>query len=453
MNFYQTEQRLFSGRRQKLFKMVSENDVLVLFNGSEKNRNYDVNHSYRANSNFYYMTGFEESDSALLCFYKDGKMQSRLYVPPKDRNKEQWEGKRLGVKAGQKYFTDLELRSYECLFDDLIEAFTEPRGLGNLYTNAYSWMGSYDKDYQREKIIEHVIERLQYNPRYRKNPFRGVLNISHDIYQMRLIKDQFDLKMMQKAADISVEAHKDFMRALAPGKYEYEVQAVLEKKFKELGANGVAYGSIIASGSNATILHYHANNAKMKKGDLMLIDAGCEYANYASDITRTIPVSGQYTAEQKAIADIVAEAHQESITKLKSLKRYEDIYPISAKVIVEGLKRLKILKGNTQELIKKQLHKRYYPHSLGHWLGMDVHDPCPYVDSNNKSMPLKKGMVMTIEPGIYFLPDDKTVDKKWRGIGVRIEDDILLNSSKKGYKNLTGALPAYPKDIEEFLKQ
>jgi Xaa-Pro aminopeptidase len=247
-----------------------------------------------------------------------------------------------------------------------------------------------------------------------------------------------------------VAAHLELLKRIRPGLKEYQVQAIIEYEFKMRGSEAPAYNSICAAGKNATCLHYEPQHAKLKAGELVLVDAGCEYRHYSSDITRTYPVDGKFTPAQKNIMAIVAEAHQEAIAQARSGKYFKDFHDAASSAIAEGLRSLKFLKGSQKEVMQSGTYKKYFPHGTGHWLGLDVHDPAPSLDSKSKSMKLKPGMIFTVEPGIYISTQDKSVPEEYRGIGVRIEDDVLVTRSKP--EILTDGLPRYTAEIEKFMK-
>jgi len=302
---------------------------------------------------------------------------------------------------------------------------------------------------EHEVFLQRTLE--DFRPALRKNrlPVRAVEDLEIRTRELRTVKDRHEIDLMRKSSRINVAAHLRVMEAIKPGMHEFELQAVCEAEFYRHGCVAPAYPSICASGANATILHYNDNNRRMKENELFLIDAGCEYKFFASDITRTIPVSGKYTKHQRIIMDLVAEAHQETLNLVKPGVPYTKMHETSTNVLIEGLRKLKLLKGSRSEILETGAHRRYYPHGTGHWLGMDVHDPCPYTDSKGRSLKLAPGHVFTIEPGLYFMADDKTVPAEWRGIGVRIEDDVLVTRS--GSEVLTKGLPRYAVEIERYM--
>jgi Xaa-Pro aminopeptidase len=276
------------------------------------------------------------------------------------------------------------------------------------------------------------------------------LVLDHLLHEMRLLKSAGEIRVMRESGQIAVRAHKRAMQVCKPGMYEYELEAEYLHEFARSGCREAAYNSIVASGGNACILHYNENNEQMKKGDLVLIDAGCEYEYYASDITRTFPVSGKFSKEQKAIYELVLKAQLEAIKVVKPGNHWDDPHKVTVQVITEGLVELGLLKGKVSSLIKKGGYRDFYMHRAGHWIGMDVHDVGDY-KIEGKWRLLEPGMVMTVEPGIYIAPDNKKVDRKWRGIGVRIEDDVAVTAD--GHEVLTDGLPKTIEDIEAFMAE
>ncbi len=297
--------------------------------------------------------------------------------------------------------------------------------------------------------FKHDTAQIQTLKKYSKAIYK-YKNLAKIIERMRLVKSSAEIKLIKKAIKITTEAHKRAMKFKKQGKYEYELQAEIEHSFKSKGAYSDAYTSIVASGNNANTLHYIENNKKLKKDELILIDAGCEYDYYASDVTRTIPVSKKFTKVQKKVYNMVLDTQEKVLKAIRPGVKRTKLQNIAAKNITRSLVKLGILKGSIKKLMKNEEYKKYYPHGIGHWMGIDVHDQCPYKDKNNKEIKLDEGMVITIEPGIYLDAYDKKVPKKYRGIGIRIEDDILV--TRCSYKNLSSKIPKSIKDIEKLSK-
>jgi Xaa-Pro aminopeptidase len=436
-------------RDEVLSNFEPDRDLLVLFTGPELVRSFDGYYPFRPDSSVLYLTGFAEPQFACLLWrQRSGKATTthfEIFVMPRDPVMEQWNGYRYGVDRAQKLLgatAAFENSHFETRLNQCLQSIT-PKGCApRIFTNAGIF----------HEIADRLARAVQaYSPPHRsgKLPVAAVGDLRPYVNAQRLIKDKGELDLMHKAGAISVLGHRKIMESLKPGMFEFQAQAVCESEFLSHGARSVAYGSICAGGANATILHYHNNDQRLKAGDLFLVDAGCELDFYASDITRTMPVSGRFTQEQKAIMDVVWDAHEAVIEMVRPGIPYANLHAKAEEVLVEGLLKLKIMKGKKADIIKALSHKKYYPHGTGHWLGLDTHDSCPYLDSQGQSLALKPGMVFTVEPGLYFLPDDKTVDAKWRGIGVRIEDDVAVTA--KGCELLTQNLPGSADEIEKFM--
>ncbi|OGI19474.1 MAG: hypothetical protein A3B68_04070 [Candidatus Melainabacteria bacterium RIFCSPHIGHO2_02_FULL_34_12] len=425
-------------RRKKVLSELPENSILILLNKPASIRSNDVEYRFKPDSDFYYLTGFDEPNSACLLIKERHKSFYVLFVEPKDREKEIWTGKQIGINGAKSIFKADLAFEYSKFFEKLEDFIS-----GKEYI--YYSLGKYpDHD---QKILKLINDIRKSNRSGARSP-KGVNEPFEILSCLRLIKDELEIDCMKKAADISKDAHILAMSYAKPGMYEYELEAILEYKFKKSGSLGPAYSSIVGAGKNATILHYINNSEKIKKNDLILIDAGCEYKYYASDLTRTFPANKKFTAPQKALYEIVLESQIKSIELMKPGKRFIDSYNKAVEILVEGLKDLKLLKGSIQEIIAKKKYRKYFMHKLSHWLGLDVHDAGPYLDKNDKSIKLVSGMVMTVEPGIYISSELDDVPEKFKGIGIRIEDDILI--TKSGNKVLTEGTPKQVDEIEAF---
>ena len=338
-----------------------------------------------------------------------------------------WNGKRLGVKKAKRRFDLDNVYESDDLKSKLKEFLVDKK---NIYCDLDS------EDSRVKKSIKYA------------NGIKNHKDISSIVQKLRLKKSKAEIVLIQKAIDITKEAHHQAIKEKKEGKKEYELQAEIEYIFKKRGAYSDAYTSIVAGGDNANILHYIKNDEKLNSGDLILIDAGCEYEYYASDITRVIPVSGKFTQAQKDMYGLVLSTQLKIIKMIKPGIKRTDLQKRAEELLTKGMIKLGILKGDHKKLIKKAKHKRYYPHGIGHWLGIDVHDQAPYFYENKDEIPLSKGMILTIEPGIYIKEDDKRVPKKYRGIGIRIEDDILV--TKNGHKNMSKDIIKSIKGIEKL---
>jgi len=415
----------YTKRRDKLASKLAKNSVAVLFSANYKTRSNDTEYPFRQNSNYYYLSGFLEDKSCLVFIKGIKKVQTILFVHKKDKTQELWNGERLGVSAAKKRFSVDAVYEYQEFATKLKEYIS---GKKTLYYD-------FDLDYSKVKILKRhskVIHSFE--------------NISTYIQKMRLIKSKAEIALIKKAISITKDAHHKAMSKASFLNYEYELQAEIEYEFKKNGAYSDAYTSIVACANAANTLHYIDNNKKLLQGKLILIDAGCEYKYYASDITRTIPVSGIYTKPQKELYNMVLGVELEIIKMIKPGVKRSSLQAKAAKLLSKGMIELGILKGSLKEAIKQELYKKYYPHGIGHWMGIDVHDESPYKYENGKEIPLKKGMVLTIEPGIYIDENDKDVPQKFRGIGIRIEDDILI--TKKSCKNLSSKIAKSVAEVE-----
>ena len=356
-----------------------------------------------------------------------------IFCRDRDPLREQWDGFRTGQEgAVQQYGADnaYSINSLDQMMPDLLA------GVKNIYFSMSAPCGVDIK-------ISHWMEDIRKNTRAGAEPPNNLLSLDSILHEMRLIKEDHEMNLMKKAADITTEAHIRAMQAVTPGMYEYQLEAEYLYAFNKNGARSPAYNSIVGGGNNSCILHYVENNDELKDGDLVLVDAGCEYQYYASDVTRTFPVNGKFSPEQKEIYSIVLEAHRQSMEQAKPGNKWNLMHEKSVEVIVEGLLDLGLLKGTKEQVIEKGDYSKFYMHRIGHWLGMDVHDVGGYKQDGDWRE-LEKGMVMTVEPGIYILDSLEDIDDKWKGIGVRIEDDIVITDS--GFEVLT---PNVPRTIEE----
>ena len=417
----------YKQRRDKLFSKLKQNSLSIVFSAEYKVRSNDTEFPYRQNSNFYYLSGFEEDKSCLVFFKKGKKTQTLLFVAKKDKMQELWSGKRLGVQKAKKQF----------LVDEVYE-------YSELNTHLKKYMEHVDEIYYDFALDYSKIKLLK---RYAKN-VSSFQNIALLIQKSRLIKSDGEIALIKKAIEITTQAHHRAIYKAKELEYEYELQAEIEYVFKKNGAYSDAYTSIVASGDNANTLHYIKNDKKLQKKALILIDAGCEYNYYASDITRSIPKSGKFTSAQKELYEMVLAVELKIISMVQPGIKRSKLQKKAVKLLTQGMIDLKILKTSLKKAIKKELYKKYYPHGIGHWMGLDVHDEAPYKTKKGKEIPLQAGMVLTIEPGIYLPKDDKKIPKKYRGIGIRIEDDILV--TQKGYENLSASIAKSVQEIESL---
>lgn len=401
-------------------------------------RNNDTEYEFRQNSDFYYLTGFDEPDAVLVLARNHPEHQAVLFLRERDRAMEIWNGRRLGVERAvdvlgvDAAFPIDEL--HERLPDYLLRAAT-------LYVD----LGA---DHATDRLVRAALDETRQLARRRGAVPDTITSVSSTLHAMRAIKSPAEVVTMRRSATIASRAHLAAMRATRPGLREYEIEAVIEYEFLRGGAQRPAYETIVASGDNATILHYRENRDHLADGELLLVDAGCEYDYYASDLTRTWPINGRFTAEQRAIYEIVLTAHGAASAAVKPGAPQRAFHRAAVRVITEGLIDLGLLDGSLDENLEREAYRDYYMHGTGHWLGMDVHDVGRYRDAGGEPVHLQPGMVTTVEPGIY-VQRDATCNERFRGIGVRLEDDFVVTES--GNENLTGAVPIAIDEIEAIV--
>ena len=417
---------------------MEPNSIAILSSASFILRNGDSEYPFRQNSDFYYLTGLREAQSVLVLIPGREQGQCLLFCQEKDPHRELWTGKLLGPEAAI-----AELGVDDAFpVDDIDEILP---GLIEGRERVYYAMG---EDEQFDHQVMEWVKVVRRKARSGAQSPGEFLVLDHLLHEMRLIKSRAEQKLMRESGQIAVQAHKRAMQVCKPGMFEYQLEAEFLHEFARNGCEGPAYNSIVAGGSNACILHYTENRDQLKGGDLVLIDAGCEYQYYASDITRTFPVNGRFSPEQKAIYELVLRAQLEAVDAIRPGSHWDEPHNITVQVLTEGLVELGLLEGKVSTLVENGAYRDFYMHRAGHWLGMDVHDVGDYKIAGQWRL-MEEGMVMTVEPGLYIAPDNMQVDKKWRGIGVRIEDDVAVN--KDGYEVLTEGLPKTVQDIESFM--
>jgi Xaa-Pro aminopeptidase len=428
----------YAARRKDLMSMMADNSIAVVAAAPEQVRSKDTLYPYKQSTNFSYLCGFSEPCAVMLLIPNRQQGECLLFCRDKDPLRETWDGLRLGpVKAKEVLAIDDAFPIDD--IDDILPGLLE--GKRHIYYSA-------GKDKAFDKQLIQWVDEVTLDKESDSEPCCEQVDLDHLLAELRLIKSAAEIKLMRKAADISAEAHCRAMRFCKPGHYEYQLQAEIEHQFMMSGATGPAYTSIVGGGKNACILHYIENQSALKSGDLVLIDAGCEYQNYAADITRTFPVNGKFSIPQAAIYDIVLAAQVAAINTIAPGVTYDQANKATIAVITQGLVDLGILKGDVDQLIEAGAYRDFYMHSVSHWLGMDVHDVGDY-KINNQWRVYEAGMLLTIEPGIYISADNQNVDKKWRGIAVRIEDDILV--TKVGREVLTDGVPKQRDQIESLM--
>ncbi|MDB2611276.1 aminopeptidase P N-terminal domain-containing protein [Gammaproteobacteria bacterium] len=426
----------YTERRNKLGSMLPKNSAVVIAGASTQYRNADSSHAFRQDSNFWYLSGFNEAESTLvLLINENNDVQSIAFVPEKDQLKEIWDGYRAGPEGAMKdHGFDLAFNNTEIdqRLPDLLAGRNQvfyPVGKSQrLDADIIEWIKSAKSKDRHSSAID-------------------IADASSKVGNQRLIKDEDEIKIMKKACQISAEAHVEAMKFVKPGMTEQDMEAFYQYEFSKRGGRFSAYTPIVAGGENACVLHYVENSKALQDGELLLVDAGCEFELYASDITRTYPINGKFTAPQLAIYEVVLEAQLKSIEAISTNNNVMDAQIISEKVITQGLIDLGILQGSMEELHAAGAFKDFYMHKIGHWLGIDVHDAGDYME-DGEYMKFKPGMVTTVEPGIY-ISSSSDVEDKWKGIGIRIEDDILVTAD--GNENLTAFVPSNPKEIEALM--
>jgi Xaa-Pro aminopeptidase len=405
---------------------VAPSAVAVLPSAPVFVRNNDVEHEYRQDSDFFYLTGFDEPESVVVLDAKERK--TTLFVRPRDRDREVWDGPRAGVDGAREQYGADEAFHIGDLGEKLPDLLQNRRRV--------HYRIGFDRRFD-ERFLG-ALDRVRARSRTGVFAPTEIVDPGAILHEMRLRKSPVEVETMRAAARITREAHEGAMARARPGMREYEIEALLIDTFRRHGSERPAYGSIVGSGPNACVLHYRKNDRRIEPGDLLLIDAGCEYGYYASDVTRTFPVGRAFSPEQQAIYELVLEAQLDAIAASRVGTTLDAIHARSVEVVTRGLVRLGLLTGSAEQAIETGQYKRFFMHRTSHWLGMDVHDVGAYF-VDGKPRGLEPGMVLTVEPGIYIAPDEATVPAPWRGIGVRIEDDVLVTGSDP--EVLTSGIP------------
>ena len=429
----------FSSRRKRLSELVLDDSVILLSSSNIKSRNSDSDYPFRQDSNFYYLSGFNEPESIIVIRPSAKKRKYVIFCRDRDPLREQWDGFRSGQDGAKEVHGADEAYSISLMADEIMPELLE--GSRNIY---YSMSSPNGVNLRLNQWLDHIRTNKRQGSEVAENL---LLSLDSLLDELRLIKNEDELLLMKRAGEITCEAHIRAITNVCPGMYEYQLESEYLHAFMQGGAKFPAYNSIVGGGNNSCILHYNENSSELKDGDLVLVDAGCEYEHYASDVTRTFPVGKKFSEEQKKIYEVVLEAHQQACAEIKPGNPWIKAQEVSVKVITEGLIDLGLLKGKAEELIKKEGYTKFYMHRIGHWLGMDVHDVGNY-KRNGKWRDLEPGMVLTIEPGIYILDSLEDVEDKWLGIGVRIEDDLLV--TENGHEVITANAPRDIKDIESL---
>lgn len=429
---------IFRNRRKKLSDKIN-GKALIVFAHPEHIRNNDVHYQYRQDSNLYYLTGFEEPESILL-FRAGMQPETVMFVRKKNPERETWDGFRFGPELTESEFgidKAYPIEDFEKVAADLL------KGIDHVYYRFF-------KNPAADEKIRNVLEKLSKNQGRTGYGLVTVSDADELLGEMRVFKSEDELESVRKACQISAEVHEKIMKSTKPGMCERELHALFIYEIMKKGCDREGYGGIFASGSNATTLHYVFNDQYLKSGDLMLVDAGGEYNYFTGDITRTFPVNGCFTDEQAEVYEGVLKIQKHIIEFVKPGVRFQELHELGNSLLTDLMLDLGLLSGRKDDILKASEQKKYYPHGIGHYLGMDVHDAGMYYQKDIKEpRPLEPGMLFTVEPGIYIPVDDQNAPKEYRGIGIRIEDNILVTTN--GYENLTKSAPKEISDIERIM--
>ena len=436
----------FSNHRHAFLQGMSDNSIAVIPSAKLQVRNRDAEFPFRQSSDFFYLTGFTEDNACLVLIKKLNEntnkveQQAILFCQPKVKEMEIWTGYRLGQEAA----------IAKLAMDQAFAIEELDQQLPILMSDCEQVYGLWGSDKEWDQTLIGAIENVKLKARTGVSAPTAMIAIEPLLHELRLIKSDAEITLMKTAAELSAQAHINAMEAVTPGMFEYQLEGLMRNHCAQNGSRFDAYTSIVGSGHNACILHYNDNNQKINNGDLVLIDAGCEINHYASDITRTFPANGKFSDEQKALYQLVLDSQLAAIAEVKPGNTFNHPHEAALKVLTQGLVDLGLLTGDVATLIEKEAYKPFYMHKTGHWIGLDVHDVGAY-KIKGKWRELKPGMVLTVEPGLYVAPDDTSVDEKWRGIGIRIEDDILVTET--GHQVLSENVPKSVVDIEALTRK
>jgi Xaa-Pro aminopeptidase len=427
----------FARRRRQLMRLMGRDSIAVLPAAPVRHRNSDVEYPYRQDSDFHYLTGFGEPEAVAVLVPGREQAEYILFVRERDPARETWDGRRAGP-AGASRDNGADDAFPIADMDEILPGLLENR------TRVYYTMGVYADFDQR---VVGWVNALRTQAKTGRHPPQELVALEHLLHDMRLYKSRTELELMRNAARISARAHLRVMRFCRPGVTEYQVMAELLHEFRRHNAD-TAYAPIVGGGANSCILHYRDNDQPLADGELLLVDAGCELGSYASDITRTLPINGRFTPEQRAVYEIVLEANRAAIASVRPGRHWNEPHEAAVKVITQGLVRLGLLKGRLATLIKSGAYRRFFMHRTGHWLGLDVHDVGDYKVGDEWRV-LEPGMTLTVEPGIYLPAGARGVPRRFRNIGIRIEDDVLV--TRRGAEVLSARAPKDPDQIEAVM--
>ncbi len=425
-------------RRRRFLETMGRNAVAILIGARPARRSADTDYPFRQDSDFHYLTGFDHPN-AIAVLRTDGGPSLTLFVEPRDPEAETWTGYRPGVEGACRDYGADEAHAGHA-FLEMLPKLLEGAG------RVHHVLG---RDAEIDAKLVATLEEFRLRSRRGIVPAETIVDPRAVLHEMRLFKEPGELDIMRQAAAITAEAHREAARVARGGSFEYELEAALGYTFRRRGATGPAYPSIVGGGRNATILHYVTNDQKLEDGSLVLIDAGCELRGYASDVTRTYPVGGSFQGPARAVYEVVLAAQEASLEAARPGATLPQVHEASVRVLTEGLVELGLLEGDPAELVAREAYRPYYMHQTSHWLGLDVHDVGNYsVDGEPRR--LEPGMVFTVEPGLYVPADDAGAETRFRGIGVRIEDDVVVTA--EGHENLTAAIPKHPEDVEAWMR-
>ena len=448
---------MFADRRQRFLDALGPESVAILIGARLANRSADTEYPFRQDSDFWYLTGFDQPD-AIAVLRTDGGPAFSLFVQPRDRAAETWTGIRPGIEGAVEHYGADEAHPCSEFVDKLPGVLERARHI-------YHVLG------RREDIDRKIIsvqEELRTRTKLGFAPAADLVDPRHLIHEMRLFKAADEIALMRSAAAISAEAHQRAAEFAQPGNFEYQLEAELLHVFRGRGGSGPAYGSIVGGGHNAAILHYVTNDQPLTKDSMVLIDAGAELAGYASDVTRTYPVGGRFTGAGRAVYEVVLASQEAALAECRPGATLPQIHEAAVRALIEGMVSLQLVDGTVDDIFKAESYKPWYMHGTSHWLGLDVHDVGSYTSpgagsgsvpgsaasdpasTNNEPRKLEPGMVFTVEPGLYIREDDEDAPEALRGIGVRIEDDVVITDS--GYENLNSAIPKHIPDVEAWVR-
>ncbi|MGA2024624.1 MAG: Xaa-Pro aminopeptidase [Steroidobacteraceae bacterium] len=427
----------FARRRRGLMRLMGRDAIAILPAAPVRHRNSDVEYDYRPDSDFYYLTGFNEPEAVAVLLPGRAIAEYVLFVRERSPEREIWDGKRAGPGGAVEHYGADDAFPITDI-DEILPGLLENRG------RVFYTMGLNQEFDQR---LVGWVNTLKAQSSSGLHPPQEFVTLDHALHDMRLYKSRAEISLMRRAGAIAARAHVRGMQFCRPGRMEYEVMAELLHEFNRNGAD-ISYHPIVGGGPNSCVLHYRDNNARLNDGDLLLVDAGCEYGYYASDITRTYPINGRYTSEQRAVYEVVLEAQLAAIAKVKPGNHWNEPHDAAVRAITQGLVRIGLLRGAVTTLIRSGAYKKFFMHRTGHWLGMDVHDVGDYKVGEQWRV-FEPGMVLTVEPGVYIAAGTRGVSRRFWNVGVRIEDDVVV--TRTGCEVLTDAVPKQPDDIEALM--